>query len=213
MNQIQDFDLIALLLQDIAGSTQYLTLGVQNNEAAVRVQHIGNDIETGLAGTGTADHEDIEIAPMSPAPEADPHILRQDLIEERVLILFGGIFPVDDHYRPPLGRAVLFPAAVVAVIRKINADADHIDHGQDQNGARGILTPSDGKWICTGGICVGDQLGKSAVHIRGNQQAQPEHRDQPKGIAPEPFPGELILVHPDSESPVWVGYSQSSWSA
>ena len=67
--------------------------------------------------------------------------------------------------------------------------------------------------VCNGGICVGDQLGKSAVHIRGDQQGQPEHRDQPKGIAPEPFPGELILVHPDSESPVWVGYSQFSLSA
>ena len=100
INEVKDFDLIALLLQQMAGIPEKLTLGVKHNERSIRIHNVGLGVEACFTCTGTAAYKYIQISAVLSSVQADGDILRQQLVFRLILV---GIFLVDRTSRAPLG--------------------------------------------------------------------------------------------------------------
>ena len=64
IEQIQHTDLIAFLLQQVAGVPEQLPLGVQNNKTGVGLAKIGLGVEARFAGPGSANDHSVQVAPV-----------------------------------------------------------------------------------------------------------------------------------------------------
>lgn len=98
INKIKDFDLIALLLQQMTGIPEQLAFGVKHNKRSIRIHNVGLGVEACFTCTGTTAYQHIQVSAVLPPVQADGHILRQQLVFRLILV---GIFLVDRTSRAP----------------------------------------------------------------------------------------------------------------
>ena len=137
---------------------------------------------------------------MLAAIQPNGDILCEDFIRGRLLIR---IFPVDRFGVAPLGGAVFLPPAVVAVGGEIDADPQSVAQQKNEDGFQAALTPYNVKRMVQRRPAILHQPHKSAAHIGGQQQGQPDHRNDAARVEGQVGFGELILPHGQpSVSPV-----------
>ena len=144
INEVKDFDLIALLLQQMAGIPEKLTLGVKHNERSIRIHNVGLGVEASFAGTGTTTHQHIQISAVLSSVQADGYILRQQLVFRLILV---GIFLVDRTSRAPFGRSMLFSPPVIVLRGEIDADGDPVHQKQSEDSFYTVLTKLYLEWV------------------------------------------------------------------
>ena len=98
INEVKDFDLIALLLQQMTGIPEQFTLWVKHNKRSIRIHNVGLGVEACFTCTGTAAYKYIQISAVLSSVQADGDILRQQLVFRLILV---GIFLVDRTSRAP----------------------------------------------------------------------------------------------------------------
>ena len=98
INEVKHFYLIALLLQQMAGIPEKLTLWVKHDERSIRIHNVGLGVEACFTCTGTAAYKYIQISAVLSSVQADGDILRQQLVFRLILV---GIFLVDRTSRAP----------------------------------------------------------------------------------------------------------------
>ena len=137
---------------------------------------------------------------MSAAIQSNGDILCEDFVRCRLLIR---IFPVDRSGVAPLGAAVFLPPAVVAVGGEVDANPQPIAQQKNEDSFQAVLTPYNVKRMVQRRPAVPHQPRQSAAHIGGQQQGQPDHRNDAAGVEGQVGFGELILPHGQpSVSPV-----------
>lgn len=124
VDQIQDFNLVALTLEEISGVSQNFSLRVKDHKATVDVDDVGFGEEPRFTGTTSATYQCVQISSVLASIQSDCYILCQNLILYFVGI---GISFVDLTRLAPFGRAVFLPSSVVAVIRQIYAYGQTVD--------------------------------------------------------------------------------------
>ena len=98
INEVKDFDLIALLLQQMTGIPEQFTLWVKHNKRSIRIHNVGLGVEACFTCTGTAAYQHIQVSAVLSSVQADGDILRQQLVFRLILV---GIFLVDRTSRAP----------------------------------------------------------------------------------------------------------------
>ena len=98
INEVKDFDLIALLLQQMTGIPEQFTFGVKHHEACIGIHNVGLGVEACFTCAGTAAYKYIQISAVLSSVQADGDILRQQLVFRLILV---GIFLVDRTSRAP----------------------------------------------------------------------------------------------------------------
>ena len=144
INEVKDFDLIALLLQQMAGIPEKLTLWVKHNKRSVRIHNVGLGVEACFTCTGTAAYQHIQVSAVLSSVQTDGNILRQQLVSRLILV---GIFLVDRSSRAPLGRSVLFSPSVIVLRGKIDADGDPVHQKQSEDSFYTVLTKLYLEWV------------------------------------------------------------------
>ena len=92
INEVKDFYLIALLLQQMTGIPEQFTLWVKHDERSIRIHNVGLGVEACFTCTGTAAYKHIQVSAVLSSVQADGDILRQQLVFRLILV---GIFLVD----------------------------------------------------------------------------------------------------------------------
>ena len=85
VDQVEYHDLISHLFEQIPGSPQQLPLGVCDDIGAVCAVKPGFGHKAGLAGTGAAHYDDVEVPPVLVAVEADRYVSSKDHVGQRIL--------------------------------------------------------------------------------------------------------------------------------
>ena len=143
VDQVEHHDFISLFFQQVPGGPQQLSLGVCDNVGAVCAVKPWLGHKTGLAGAGAAHHNDVEVAPVLVAVEADRDVLGQDHIGQR--IFFIHVLLAESLGVAPSGGAILlsWPAILPGGIVQANAAA--VTHQTDQHNLHGVWFPLDGE--------------------------------------------------------------------
>ena len=144
INEVKDFDLIALLLQQMAGIPEKLTLWVKHNERSIRIHNVGLGVEACFTCTGTAAYQHIQVSAVLSSVQTNGDILRQQLVFRLILV---GIFLVDRTSRAPLGRSVLFSPSVIVLRGEIDADGDPVHQKQSEDSFYTVLTKLYLEWV------------------------------------------------------------------
>ena len=141
--QIQDLDDIAFFLQQMAGVPQKFSLGVQDHKGSVGLHDIRLRIKASLAGTGTTANQDIQVPAVLPTVQAQRHLLGQQFIFISTLAVFLADCP---GIAPP-GRTLFLPPPVDTLVGNVDANAQAIEHEEDQQCFEALVTPDDMKGI------------------------------------------------------------------
>ena len=198
--EVKHLDVVAVCFKQSPGVAQDLTFAVQYDQAGVGVHNVGFGVEPGLARAAASHHQDIQIAPVSAAIQPNGDILCENFVRGQLLIR---IFPVDSFWIAPSGGAVFLPPAVVAVGGEVDANPQPIAQQKNEDSFQAVLTPYNVKRMVQRGPAVPHQPHQSAAHIGGQQQGQPDHRNDAAGVEGQVGFGELILPHGQpSVSPV-----------
>ena len=144
INKVKDFDLIALLLQQMAGIPEKLTLWVKHNERSIRIHNVGLGVEACFTRAGTAAYKYIQVSAVLPSVQADGDILRQQLVFRLILV---GIFLVDRTSRAPFGRSMLFSPSVIVLRGEIDADGNPVHQKQSEDSFYTVLTKLYLEWV------------------------------------------------------------------
>ena len=160
INEVKDFDLIALLLQQMTGIPEQFTLWVKHNERSIRIHNVGLGVEACFTCTGTAAYKYIQISAVLPSVQADSYILRQQLVFRLILV---GIFLVDRTSRAPLGRSVLFSPSVIVLRGEIDADGDPVHQKQSEDSFYTVLTKLYLEWVLHHRSELPNQSGQSIL--------------------------------------------------
>ena len=84
VDQVEHHDFISLFFQQVPGGPQQLPLGVCDDVGAVCTVKPRLCHKAGLTGAGAAHYNDVEVAPVLVAVEADRDVLGQDHIGQRI---------------------------------------------------------------------------------------------------------------------------------
>ena len=129
---------------------------------------------------------------MFAAIQSNGDILCKNFVRARLLI---GIFPVDCFGITPLGGAVFLPPAVVAVSGEVDADPQPIAEHKNEDSFQTVLTPYNVKRMLQRYAAVPHQVHQPTAQIGGQQQGQPDHRNDAAGVEDQMGFGKLILPH------------------
>ena len=130
IDQVNHLDCIPLCLQQIPGIPKQLSLGIQHHIRAVRLHDVGLGIAERLTSAGTADHQHIYISAVYPSIQSNGHILRENLVDERILC---GVLPVDFAGTAPFRRTMLFPTSVILVIGCKTPYGNQVDEDKNKD--------------------------------------------------------------------------------
>ena len=144
INEVKDFDLIALLLQQMTGIPEQLTLWVKHNKRSIRIHNIGLGIEACFACTGAAAYQHIQVSAVFSSVQTDGDILRQQFVFRLILV---GIFLVGRTSRAPFGRSVLFSPPVIVLRGKIDTDGNSVHQKQNEDSFYTVLTKLYLEWV------------------------------------------------------------------
>ena len=123
VDEIEHPDLISFCLQQVPGCPEVLSLRIQYHKRGVCLHQVRFAVEAGLPGTGASTHQYVEVSPVLPAVQPDPHVLCQDLVFR---VRHSTILPVQLRGIAPYSRTHLFSSPVIPSGRNRDPDPYHI---------------------------------------------------------------------------------------
>ena len=145
VNQIENFDPVALGFQQAACAAELLPLGVQHDKRTAALHEVGQTVEAGLAGAGTAHHNDVQIPHGASAIQPHGDVLGEQGIFFRVPAV--PVFPVNGGGVAPFGGTMFLSAAITAFIGQQAAHRRAVHQQKQQDTSGRVLREGDLKWL------------------------------------------------------------------